>query len=119
MRYYRLTGVQMCALPFYGVGEAVVPGPRDDAGGAEEAGRRHVVPADRHAVLEGAEGPATRVEVGGVAGLPAGPDGDAEGHHDQQEEQDDGDGTGVAGHRWPPSISSRSLVDSGSSRRSA
>ena len=72
-----------------GVQEAVVAVQRDDAGDAEEGRGRHVVAADRHAVLEAGERPAAGVEVGGGPGLPAGPDRDAEGDRDEQREQRD------------------------------
>src|SRR5262249_7342418 len=111
------------------VEEAVVPVQRDDAGDAEEARGRHVVAADRHAVLEAGERPAAGVEVGGVAGLPAGPDRDRQRDEDEDQEERDrevaGGRTGALGEdgihrRGPPfSTRSRSRSASGSSLRSA
>ena len=73
------------------VEEAVVAVERDDAGDAQEGRRRHVVAADRHAVLEAGEGPAAGVEVGGGLGLPAGPDGDRQRDRHEDQEQRDGE----------------------------
>src|SRR5262249_11473876 len=70
-----------------GVEEPVVPVEGDQAGDAEERRGRHVVAADRHAVLQAGEGAATGVEVGGVVGTPAGPDRDEERDEDEEPEQ--------------------------------
>lgn len=73
-----------------GVEEAVVAEEGDGAGDAEEGRRRHVVAGDGESVLEGGELPAARVEVRRALGLPAGPDGDAQGRGDEDgEERDD------------------------------
>ena len=81
------------------VEEAVVAVQRDDAGDAEERGGRHVVAADRHAVLEAGERPAAGVEVGRRLGLPAGPDRDGQGDRDEDQEQGDGQRAGGAAGR--------------------
>ena len=62
-----------------GVQEAVVAEEGDGAGDAEEGRGGHVVAGDGEAVLEAGELAAAGVEVGGVLGLAAGPDGDDEG----------------------------------------
>jgi hypothetical protein len=74
----------------------VVADQGDGAGDAEERGGGHVVAGDRQAVLEAGEGAAAGVEVGGVLGLPAGPDGDAEGRGDEDREQADDQGPVLA-----------------------
>ena len=86
-----------------GVEEAVVPAQRDGAGDAEERRGRHVVAGDRHAVLEAAELAAAGVEVGGAGGLPARPEGDADGDEDDRDEQHRGQGLGAA-HRPATSL---------------
>jgi hypothetical protein len=73
------------------VQEPVVAVERDEAGDAEERRRRHVVAADRHAVLEAGEAATAGVEVGRVARLPTGPERDGQRHDDEREEQRDGD----------------------------
>ncbi len=70
-----------------GVEEAVVAEQRDGAGDAEEGRGGHVVAGDGQAVLEAGEAPAAGVEVGGVLGLAAGPDRDAQGGEDEEAEQ--------------------------------
>ncbi len=69
------------------VEEAVVAVQRDDPGDAEEGSGRHVVAADRDAVLDAREGPAAGVEVGGGLGVPRRPEGDEQRHRDEGEEQ--------------------------------
>ena len=109
------------------VEEAVVAVEGDDAGDAEEGRGRHVVAADRHAVLESGERAAAGVEVGGGAVLPAGPEGDAERDDDEDEEQRDrdaplgsgGDRGGHAHDRPPRSISPRIRRRPGRARRLA
>ena len=107
------------------VQEAVVTRQRDDAGDAEETRGRHVVTADRQAVLEAAERAATGIEVGGAPRLAAGPDRDPQRDTDKDHEQNDRDRTGGAGragcreelvHYAPPPFSTRarSLSASGS-----
>ena len=59
--------------------------PRNDAA-------RHVVAADREAVLEAGEGAAAGVVVGRAVSLPAGPEGDADRQRDDGEEEDGGEG---------------------------
>ncbi len=78
------------------VQEAVVAGERDRTGDAEERGRRHVVAADREAVLEAGEAAAAGVVVSGAGGLPARPEGDADRERDHREEEPGGQGL-VAG----------------------
>ena len=73
-----------------GVEEAVVAVERDRAGDAEERRGRHVVAADRQAVLEAGEGAAAGVVVGGGLVLPGRPEGDAQGQGDDDQEQADG-----------------------------
>jgi hypothetical protein len=77
-----------------GVEESVVAEQGDEAGDAEERRGRHVVAADRHAVLETRERAAAGVVVGSRLGLPARPDRDAQGDRDEDQEQRDRQGAG-------------------------
>ena len=77
--------------PAHRVDQAIVAGGVDQAGDAQERGRRHVVAGDREAVLEAGDAAAGGIEIRGRCRPLCRPISDAEGKGDKGDEHADGD----------------------------